>query len=609
MIGYRVKASTHAFADGEQSVIPVLASVTPVIDTYPFYIPADSTQFSMDIPQLPDSSCVTLQYCDNPVWYIVTALPGLVETNYKNASAAAAALFSASVAEGLLKDHPQIAAGLRQWNESDGSDSTLVSMLQRNSDLKTLLLQATPWMSDAQSDTERMQRLALLLDSRQIVQAKAHAIKVLGDLHIAGEGWMWIPEYPETSTWATYQTLEVLGRLNGIGYLPADKNLATMINESLKWYERYTQRLYKKYPRDTYSEYVTLCAAWPSFRQSATGSRITSRYVQRLVKGWKKLSLTSKPMAAKLLKQYGYPRVARQVMESVLEFAVTTPEGGMCWPSINERAGDTMGQLAFTAQTMTILADITGTSSRNAVDAIAQWLLLQKEARNWGTSFVATEVIASLLKITSGWLTDASPVKIAIGADTLSSSPAEKLLGYVKCDISQYSPSGNALTIDSCGNHPSWGAVYAQSIQPMLEVSAAGCDEINIRKALYVRRDTDLVPIDEIKVGDRATVQLTLKVTRDMEYVAIVDDRCAGFEPVDQMPGAIWSEGLCFYRESLDSSTRIFIRHLPAGTYVLTYDVWANNAGTFTSGIASVQSQYAPALSAHSAGTLVTISN
>ncbi len=41
-------------------------------------------------------------------------------------------------------------------------------MLERNPDLKGLLLQATPWVMDARSDTERMQRLALLFDSRRV---------------------------------------------------------------------------------------------------------------------------------------------------------------------------------------------------------------------------------------------------------------------------------------------------------------------------------------------------------------------------------------------------------------------------------------------------------
>ena len=126
----------------------------------------------------------------------------------------------------------------------------------------------------------------------------------------------------------------------------------------------------------------------------------------------------------------------------------------------------------------------------------------------------------------------------------------------------------------------------------MTEVAASSCPELSIQKSMP----------DSMSVGDRVTVRLTLKVDADMDYVAITDDRPACFEPVEQLPAPVYAEGLRFYRENLDSSTRIFIDHLPKGTYIITYDMWVNNAGHYTSGIATVQSQYAPRYSAHSGG-------
>ncbi|MDE6782562.1 MAG: hypothetical protein K2J17_02445, partial [Paramuribaculum sp.] len=607
LLGFRVKATNGKFTDGEQSYLPILASVTPVIDTYPFYIPTDSTDFEMQLPVIPDSSRVTLQYCDNPIWYVVTALPGLTESGYNSAPAAAAALYSASTASGLLKKYPQIGEGLRQWVAGDGSDSTLVSMLERNSDLKTLLLEATPWIQDANSDTERMQRLALLLDRKQIDASIAQAIEMLSKLHVNGQGWRWIGRYEHSSMWATSSTLSILGRLRALGFMPDNKALTTMINQSLRWYEKQTEEQYRKYPKGTYSEYVELCSLWPAFNQSQTGKSLTAKYVQRTVSGWKKLSLGEKPRAAMLLSQYGYPRVARQIMESVMEFAESTPQKGMYWPSVNERNGDTMAQLSMAASAMSALSAIIGESSRRSVDAIAQWLLLQKETRNWGTSAIATEVIARIVQATSGWLTNASSPAIALGGEPIAATPAESKLGYIHTDLSSMAPSDKLLTIDSCGLHPSWGAVFVQSIRPMLEVKASGCEELTIEKNIYIRRGDDLLTPDTIRVGDRLTIQLSLRATRDMEYVAIVDDRSAALEPVDQLPGTIWSEGICFYRESLDSSTRLFIDRLPQGTYLLRYDVWVNNAGDYTTGIASAQSQYAPSMSAHSGGSIIKV--
>ena len=92
-----------------------------------------------------------------------------------------------------------------------------------------------------------------------------------------------------------------------------------------------------------------------------------------------------------------------------------------------------------------------------------------------------------------------------------------------------------------------------------------------------------------------------------MQYMAITDDRAACLEPVEQLPTPIYSEGLCFYRENRDAFTNIFVTNMPKGTYLLEYELWVNNAGEFSSGIATIQSQYAPELSAHSSGTIINV--
>ena len=145
----------------------------------------------------------------------------------------------------------------------------------------------------------------------------------------------------------------------------------------------------------------------------------------------------------------------------------------------------------------------------------------------------------------------------------------------------------------------------------MANVKSASCDAVSIEKTIYKVDQTSTgvktVAPESLNVGDKVKVQLTIKVDRDMDYVAVIDDRPACYEPVEQLPEPIVAEGIYFYRENRDSSTRFFITHLPKGTYLLTYDMWVNNAGSFTSGIATIQSQYAPQMSAHSSGNVVLV--
>ncbi len=53
MIGFRVKASTPFFADGEQAILPVLEAATPVIDSAPFYMGPDTREAVVTLPQPP----------------------------------------------------------------------------------------------------------------------------------------------------------------------------------------------------------------------------------------------------------------------------------------------------------------------------------------------------------------------------------------------------------------------------------------------------------------------------------------------------------------------------------------------------------------------------
>ena len=113
---------------------------------------------------------------------------------------------------------------------------------------------------------------------------------------------------------------------------------------------------------------------------------------------------------------------------------------------------------------------------------------------------------------------------------------------------------------------------------------------------------------DSISLGDVVKASLTIKANRDLDYVSIVDDRAACFDPVEQLPQPIFTEGIYFYRENRDATTNIFVDHMPKGTYVISYELNTNNIGSYSSGIAKIQSQYAPNITAHSSGTTIDIS-
>ena len=144
------------------------------------------------------------------------------------------------------------------------------------------------------------------------------------------------------------------------------------------------------------------------------------------------------------------------------------------------------------------------------------------------------------------------------------------------------------------------------------KVKADG-NSLTMDKQLYVERTADgsrtLVPVSETTVhrGDRIVTRLTITTDRNLEFVALEDLRAAGLEPTETLSGYEWNGGAGYYRTTRDNCTQFFFDYLPQGTYVLEYASWANNAGRFADGIATLQCLYAPEYAAHSAGGQLVI--
>ena len=92
-----------------------------------------------------------------------------------------------------------------------------------------------------------------------------------------------------------------------------------------------------------------------------------------------------------------------------------------------------------------------------------------------------------------------------------------------------------------------------------------------------------------------------------MEYVHLKDMRCAGFELTNNMSGYRYQDGLFYYEAPRDAAVNFFFDRLPKGTYVFEYTLIAEQAGTFSNGISTVQCMYAPEFADHSAGVTVRI--
>jgi len=607
-VGFRIKAANDQFGDGEQVMVPVLEAIQPVIETQPFYIEAATPQFSLQLPQSARNARVTLEYCDNPVWYCVTALPTIYDEHCVTASSLAHNLFALEVAQGVAKSQPQVREAITYWKNNE-QDSTLVSMLAKNQDLKIGTLLASPWMREADRQTLRMSRLNELFDTPKMDKERTRIVNSLADLQMGDGGFTWF-RYPgcRSSYYTTHEVLELVGEIQHLGYLMGNSQVDQMMSRALKYYDTETLRQYKerkdKKDYSGFSHFVYVRSLFPTVKMEREVQSLFNNALKQMSKDWSKgMSLGEKAFYALALNRNGYQKTARDITESIRQFAITKPALGTYWDNLQ------VGWRYFdkVAVTSTILQALNECDPRqDEIDNVRKWMLLMKQTNDWGSSSLAANAVYSLLSTGSQWLERNEPAHITIGNETLPIDKMDTYLGYFRKTI-QAEP-GTEIKIERSGNSPAWGAVYCQFQAPMTDIKQVAIDELSISKDYsIVGTDGKMTAATRFHVGDRVRVRTVIKCNRDLDFVTVVDERASCFEPVDKLSGYRSADRTWYYHETKDAQTRLFFSDLQKGTHVITYDVYVTQAGTFSAGIASAQCQYAPQIAAHSAGIRLTV--
>ena len=612
MVGFRIKAANDRFGDGEQVMVPVLTTVSPVIETEPFYIEAAQGHFEQTLPEFPKDARVTLEYCDNPAWYCVLALPTIFSDSYCTATQAAHSLFALQVAQGVAKAQPQIKEAVSYWKQHD-EDSTLVSMLQKNQDLKIGTLLASPWMRDADRQTLRMSKLNELFDETIVKKEYEKIITALQSLQLGDGGFTWF-RHPgcESNAWTTGNVLQLIGEIKHLGYLPDDNRLTTMVNRAVAYYDNENVRLFneaRKYSKEPYGQftgYAHVRSLFPEVKQQSRESadlfRKTVKYMDR---NWRNgLTLKQKAYYALTLYRNGYKQNARSIIESIRQFAIVKPSLGMYWDNLQTGYGWwEFDKIAYTSSILQAMNEVD--PRQQEIDLVRKWMLLMKQSNDWGTNSLAADAVYSILSTGNQWIDRGTTPSITVAGQPVNLDRMAEWLGYFRTTLPA-TTAGNVV-IDRTGSGPAWGAVYSQFKAQMTDVREKAIEEVSISKEYYVyAEDGSLHQATSFKVGDKVKVRVIIKNNKDMDYVTITDERAACFEPVDQLSGYRREDNTWFYQETKDTQTNVFFNSLNKGTHIIGYDVWVTNPGEFTSGIATVQCQYAPQLSAHSAGKRIT---
>lgn len=632
-------AKADNFSDGEEHVLPVLSDRMMVTESLPLAIRGkQSKTFVFDKLQASDSSTtlehqkLTFEFSDNPAWYAVQALPFLMEFPYECTEQIFSRLYANAWSARLATQSPKIQAVFDKWKEGAGAEGTgqgLISNLDKNEELKSLLLSETPWVLNARSETERKQRIGLLFDANRMAGEINKAWTQLTERQQADGSFSWFPGMP-SNRYITQLIVAGLGEMKGAGLMDNIGNPESnqLVEKALTYLdgamlEAYTITLSTGQATDSYRptaldiQYLYLRSMYGDIALASGSERAHNFYLSQSKKYWMEQSRYLQSMLALTFHRKGEKTSAETVVRSLKENAVMSPEMGMYWKSGSQ--GYYWQEAPIESQAMAIQAFHEVTGDIQSVEEMKLWLLKNKQTQDWETTRATVAACQALLSKGKDWLTIAKPVTVHIAKKPLDvkkrpDTKAEAGTGYMKTAWvkEEITPDMAQIQLDNPNDGVAWGAMYWQYMENIDRITKTTPSPLSVEKKLFIEKQSNsgpvLLPLTHLKRGDKVVVRLEIRADRSMEYVHIKDMRAAGFEPVAVLSQYKWKSGLGYYESTKDVSTHFFIDFLPQGTYVLEYPLRATLSGNFSGGITSIQCMYAPEFSSHTEGTKIQIS-
>lgn len=663
---YRVVARTDRAEDGEEGLLPVLTNRTLVTETRPLPIRAGQTRtFTLDklLGAAADPSIhtrsLTLEFTPNPAWHAVTALPYLMEFPYECTEQTFSRYYANRLGSFIVQADPRIREVFDTWRRTNAQ--ALVSNLERNPELKQTLLEQTPWVLEARSETERKRRVGLLMEGARMTAELETALRKLEDQQLGNGAWPWFAGGPE-DRYITQVIASGLGKLRHLGVTGEATGRIDRLNARALRYldgrmvEDY-QALLRQRPRvDTATYEPSALTVHYLYTRSFYADRpaqgetaeALAFFRRRAAASWRSYPMYPQLLLALALHRTGHAdvrerpvdglNVAQRILRSARENARRDEELGMYWA---QTPGWFWWQAPIERQALAIEAFGEIAQDREAVAELRIWLLKQKQVQDWRTTRATVDAVYALLLddgprgATSArqraieLLAEVPNVVIQVGGETVDTrTDAEAGTGYVSRTwmAETVRPEMGRVTVAMPqGRTPvAWGALYWQFFQPLDRVTASqpgdgmAGNPLRLRQELFVERASPSGPVlaptaeesgTALRVGDVLVQRLVLRVDRAMEYVHLKSLRASGLDVDARDQASRWHyrDGLAWYQSARDASTDFFFPTLPVGTFVFEYRLRVRHAGDFAGALSSIQSMYAPEFAAHSTGARLTV--
>jgi uncharacterized protein YfaS (alpha-2-macroglobulin family) len=634
VLTYKTVAASATLSDGEENFLPVLSRRILVTESLPLPIRGPATK-QFEFTKLLNSGAsdtlrhqsLTVQMTSQPAWYAVMALPYLMEFPYECSEQVFNRLYANALARYIANSDPKIRRVFDLWKNTPALDSPL----EKNQNLKSVLLEETPWLRQAKSESEARRNVGLLFDANRLDDESARALRTLSERQLSDGLWPWFPG-GRSSEYISLYIMTGFGRLRHLGVeldaAPAIKSLAALD----AWMAGRHARIVKQsHPEDYVPSYTdALYLYGRSFflkDQPIADAHRTAVdfFLTQSKKFWLKVdSRQSQGHLALALQRFGDKPTALAIMKSLKERSVTDDELGMFWRDTELSWWWYHAPIETQALMIEAFSEVAG--DQQAVEDCKVWLLKQKQTQNWKTTKATADAIYGLLvrgRGPNGRVNppgepllgpDASPdlssdalVEVSLGGETIQPEKAEAGTGFYEKTFSaaEIKPAMGEITVKKTDDGVSWGSVHWQYLEDIAKITPHAGTPLTLKKTLWIKENTSKGPVlkpvtGALAVGDELVVRIELRTDRDMEFVHLKDQRGSGTEPVNVLSGYRFQDGLAYYESTRDTASHFFIDYLPKGAYVFEYSIRVQLRGHYQSGLAEIQCMYAPEFNSHS---------
>lgn len=616
--GYKATAEAGNHRDGEEGVTPVLPRRVFVSESIPLWIRGPGEKaFTFEKLKKSGSSKTlatqgfTVQIASNPSWYAVQALPYLMEYPHECSEQLFNRLYANTLARHIAISSPRIAHVFRIWKEQ--TPSALDSQLEKNGELKSVLLLETPWVLEAKDESAAKRNMAVLFDEGRLTGEVAAAQQKLSKMQLDSGAWPWFPG-GRPDPFITLYIATGFGKLQQMQAGNLDISSALRAVDFLdRWIvEEYQEIVKHKHENEnnltsTIALYIYCRGFYAQARPIPQASKEAVDYfLGQARKHWLDLAVRmSQAHIAMGLQKFGDSSTPREIMASIKERSQSSEELGMFWGE------DEQSWWWYRApiETQALMIEAFGSimNDDKAVEDCKVWLLKQKETQDWKTTKATADAVYALICKGGDLLAEGPPVEVSVGGAKVDPGRVEEGTGFYekRWDGSSVKPDFGTIVLKKQDKGIAWGGAHWQYMEDVSKLTPSAQNPLKLKKSVFLQKNTKKGPVIEqvsgtLAPGDLLKIRIELRSDRDMEYVHMWDHRGSGLEPVNVLSGYKCQDGLYYYEATKDTASHFYIDYLPKGTYVFEYPLRVVHCGAYQNGAAHVECMYAPQFSSHS---------